>query len=138
MPKYEVGKRYVLFANAKDDWICPTVGWWQGRYEVRRDPATGTDLVHDSDGKPVYGFSGGAPLLRPRRKGDQPLKLTSFLSTVRRLIQRDDRQRAAKEAKERSGKDEETARPEKPAPPGKDPGLQPPPAKRTTGDGGGR
>lgn len=114
MPKFDAGKRYVLFTNAAEDWICPAVGWWQGRFTVKRDPVTGTDRVHDSDGKPVYGFSRGAPLLRPLRRGESPLRLDAFLTKVRRTIARQAREAAEQAARERARKPEKPAKPTDP------------------------
>ncbi len=109
MPGYEVGHRYVLFANAAEDWICPTVGWWQGRYELRRDEATGAELLHDSDGHPVYGFAAGTPLLLPTKEHPRALTQTEFQVHVVRALEaaerRAEKERAAEEAKERAAEE---------------------------------
>ncbi len=88
MPRFENGKRYVLFTNAEEDWICPAVGWWQGRYTVEYEDGTGQEILCDSDGRPVYRFASGAPLTNPARKGDRPMRLRTFLKRVSHLVDR--------------------------------------------------
>lgn len=95
MPKFEDGKRYVLFANATDDWICPAVGWSQGRYTVKTEKSTGQDILCDSDGRPVYLFVNGAPRTKPRREGDRPMRLSTFLKRVSHLVERAKRRQQA-------------------------------------------
>ena len=82
-----MGRRYVLFANA-DDWLCPAVGWGQGRYTVGIDEDTGREFPQDSHGHAVYRFARGVPVTKPRRKGDRPMTLAAFLKDVARLVKR--------------------------------------------------
>lgn len=90
MPEFEVGERYVLFAAPALDTLCPIVGWWQGRYRVL--PAIpGTEpVVGDSDGRPVYGFTNGLPVITPPDEEVKPLTLSAFVGLVEELL----RQRA--------------------------------------------
>lgn len=94
MPEFELDARYVLFANAKVDRICPVIGWWQGRYVVETD-ARG-DYVCDSDGRPVYGLEDGFPRLKPAEGEDAPMRLTAFLGAVREIVRK---REAAEEAR---------------------------------------
>jgi len=87
VPRFEVGKRYVLFANPDADEICPTVGWMQGRYVVRKDTKSTTERVYDSDGHAVYGFVAGAPLLKPTKDRPRALTLVEFQVEVLRAIE---------------------------------------------------
>jgi hypothetical protein len=97
MPRFEIGARYVLFAAPSIDPLCPAVGWWQGRYVVAPAPLGGEPTIADSDGRPVYGFAGGFPLLLPPREEARPMTLPAFLALVRELV-------GARELREKEGK----------------------------------
>ncbi len=57
MPEFQVGERTILFSVDDARLYCPVVGWYQGCYRVRLDPATGVDRVYDNDGLPVTSLS---------------------------------------------------------------------------------
>jgi hypothetical protein len=97
MPRFEIGARYVLFAAPSIDPLCPAVGWWQGRYVVVPAAGGGEPTIADSDGRPVYGFDRGFPLLSPSREEPRPLELPAFLALVRGLT--GDREKREQEEK---------------------------------------
>lgn len=83
MPEFEKGRRYVLFTADGLDRYCPAVGWWQGRYTVLPAASGGEDLLADSDGRPVYAFEGGVPVIERIRGKSGPMELRAFLDLVR-------------------------------------------------------
>jgi len=87
VPRFAVGARYVLFADAAGDGLCATVGWGQGRYELRRDPRTGALVVHDADGRPVHGFAAGLPVLAPTPDRPRPLTVEELQVEVLRALE---------------------------------------------------
>ena len=58
MPAFTPGDRAVLFVRGNGHDVCPLVGVWQGRFQVRYDADAGTEIVADNDGRPVVGVSG--------------------------------------------------------------------------------
>ncbi|MHC4861412.1 MAG: matrixin family metalloprotease, partial [Planctomycetota bacterium] len=85
VPEFSKGGRYLLFVARDHDPYCPTVGWWQGRYTILEGSDTSGELLADSDGRPVYGFVDGQPVLHPSRGQDGPLTLSAFADLVRGL-----------------------------------------------------
>jgi hypothetical protein len=72
MPTFSPGERALLFVAGNGRDACPLVGVWQGRFRLRRDPATGNDVVDDNDRNPVIARVGrrllrgaGAPTAQP-------------------------------------------------------------------------
>jgi hypothetical protein len=61
MPTFAVGDRAVLFVAGNGRDVCPLVGVWQGRFRVRFDAQSGTEVVETNDGKPVVELAGGQP-----------------------------------------------------------------------------
>lgn len=53
MPRFSIGETAVLFAVGNGQQICPLVGAYQGRFQVRRDPATAREQIYTHDGRPV-------------------------------------------------------------------------------------
>ncbi len=53
MPKFSVGETAVLFAVGNGQQICPLVGAYQGRFQVRRDATTAREHIYTHDGRPV-------------------------------------------------------------------------------------
>jgi hypothetical protein len=58
MPTFSVGDRAVLFVAGNGRDVCPLVGVWQGRFNVRFDPTQQTDVVETNDHTPVVGIAG--------------------------------------------------------------------------------
>jgi hypothetical protein len=88
MPRFEVGGRYLVFADAKRDPFCPAIGWHQGRYTVKTDPESRIEQLADSDGRPVYSFTGGQPVTTPPSEDAEPLTLDAGLEIVRELMKK--------------------------------------------------
>lgn len=58
MPAFTPGDRTVLFVRGNGHDVCPLVGVWQGRFQVRYDAVVGGEIVADNDGRPLVGVSG--------------------------------------------------------------------------------
>ena len=58
MPKFIVGDRDLIFLAGNLRYICPIVGWGQGRFKIRWDEAFGQDAVFDDADTPVTGVVG--------------------------------------------------------------------------------
>lgn len=107
VPKFAPGQRCLLFTNADVDKLCPAIGWWQGRYLLRQDPEDpkGVLRVHDSDGRAVYGFEDGRPVLTPAKEpgkpAPKPMLASDFEKHVTQLIAKAEeaRKKAAEAAK---------------------------------------
>lgn len=72
-PRFKVGRRYVLLTT-KDLGVEPfymPVGD-EGFYPLRNDSATGTLVVHDSEGRPVMGVIDGRIIALDRRSNRPP------------------------------------------------------------------
>lgn len=67
MPAFRIGDRDVLFVSPNKNAVSPLVGFWQGRFRVVRDAATGESLVRTFDGNPVMNGLGAK---RPAALGD--------------------------------------------------------------------
>lgn len=57
MPEFQAGERAIVFSVDDTRLYCPVVGWYQGCYRVRLDPASGDERVYDNDGLPVTSLS---------------------------------------------------------------------------------
>jgi len=57
MPTFTPGDRAVLFVRGNGRDVCPLVGVWQGRFQVRYDTGVGAEIVADNDGRPLVGVS---------------------------------------------------------------------------------
>ena len=58
MPTFTVGDRAVLFVAGNGRDVCPLVGVWQGRFNVRFDQERHTDVVETNDRAPVVAVAG--------------------------------------------------------------------------------
>ena len=74
-PRFEVGRRYVVFLDAEEP-LCGVTGWTQGVFRVERDP-DGVDRVYDHDGAPVSAVTDGSV-----ERGSSPMALSEFLAAV--------------------------------------------------------
>jgi len=58
MPTFNLGERAVLFVAGNGRDVCPLVGVWQGRFNVRFDQERHTDVVETNDRAPVVAVAG--------------------------------------------------------------------------------
>ncbi len=86
VPQFAPGERCLLFVAPDLDWICPVVGWEQGRYRIVTAAEGAGEVVQDSAGRPVYGFFDGYPVVVPPSAQARPMTLDSLLSAVRETI----------------------------------------------------
>ena len=73
MPKFERGQEVVLFLHPRDGFICPTVGWGHGKYQVDRSATDGIARVRRSNGESLRGLD---QISQPIHAG--PLETQSF------------------------------------------------------------
>ena len=50
VPKFQVGITYLIFVQGNGSTIFPVVGGHQGLFQIRRDPASGRELVYNASG----------------------------------------------------------------------------------------
>lgn len=84
MPSFTLGERNVLFVTGNGRTICPLVGVWQGRFNVRFDDTRGTEVVEASNGTPLVGLAAGELIHAPRRATAPTRAMT--LDEFRQLI----------------------------------------------------
>lgn len=58
MPKFVVGERALIFLAGNFQYLCPIVGWGQGRYKVKREHTSGKDFIFDDADTPVTEIRG--------------------------------------------------------------------------------
>jgi hypothetical protein len=85
MPTFAIGDRAVLFVAGNGRDVCPLVGVWQGRFNVRFDAARQTDVVETNDHTPVVAIAGrqivrGAAAAAPTGSASMPLNI--FLDAI--------------------------------------------------------
>jgi hypothetical protein len=98
MPRFQEGEEVLLFLYGNGVYVNPIVGWSQGRFDVERDPATGSEYLVDALGRAVMGVEGGAlqlgepsavgaPLQRAsaRDEAPPPMRLDDFVAEIGRL-----------------------------------------------------
>jgi hypothetical protein len=94
VPRFKAGDRVVLFVRRNGQQFCPIVGVFHGKFGVRKEEATGRDIVLKHDGKPLrhvteIGMGDDASLAPPGRAkavipdDAPPLSLSSFKTKVR-------------------------------------------------------
>jgi hypothetical protein len=54
IPRFEDGRTYVVFARGNGSHVFPIVGGAAGLFQVRREPATGQDLVFGARGETLW------------------------------------------------------------------------------------
>ena len=85
-PTFAKGDRAVLFLEgAPGGGRLSVVGWNLGRFEVRRDPQSGRDLVNDRTGGALYLDKDGRPV-DPGRRGVGRVELGDFLRQVEAIL----------------------------------------------------
>ena len=85
MPTFAIGDRTVLFVAGNGRDVCPLVGVWQGRFNVRFDPQRQTDVVETNDREPVVAVA-GRQIVRGRVTQDSAattaMPLSEFLDSI--------------------------------------------------------
>ena len=66
MPEFVVGEKNIIFLAGNSQFICPIVGWGQGRFKVRWDEVSRQEVVFDDRDVPVTEIR-GREILRAKR-----------------------------------------------------------------------
>lgn len=85
VPQFADGERVLLFAMDDPRLFCPVAGWFQGAFEVVRDPKSGEDVVADHEGRYVTALPGNEAQVDAR--GEGRVTLDAFRSRVLGLIE---------------------------------------------------
>jgi len=107
MPKFVSGERSIVFLAGNFKYLCPIVGWEQGRFKIKWDSVSGREVLFDSGDVSVTEISGnqiikarrerparGSPGvpdsgpvahldLQQQREERKPLSLHDFISAVK-------------------------------------------------------
>ncbi len=87
MPRFEVGRRYVLFLQKPRRTICPIVGWAQGCFHVERPAGAGAARVRTYDGRNVARIVDGKVVAHSDRIGktlaESFMTLDEFVAEIR-------------------------------------------------------
>ena len=54
VPKFRAGDRVILFVEGNGNQICPIVGVFHGKFGLRKDDKTGSEIVLMHHGKPLH------------------------------------------------------------------------------------
>lgn len=84
LPEFTPGDRAVLFVRGNGHDICPLVGVWQGRFQVRYDAGIDAEIVADSNGHSVVEISQGR--VRIASGGDRAASLPMTLDQFRQAV----------------------------------------------------
>ena len=58
MPNFVLGERNLIFLAGNHRYLCPIVGWEQGRFKIRWDGVSRREVVFDGANDPVTEISG--------------------------------------------------------------------------------
>ena len=86
MPRFEIGRRYVVFIRGNHRVACPVLGWWQGGFEVVRENEASPPTIRTYRGKRVLGITDGDIVVQPARATRAPtadLTLDEFVNRIR-------------------------------------------------------
>jgi hypothetical protein len=93
VPRFSQNERVVLFVTKNGIQFCPLVGIYHGKFGLRKDGATGREIVVKHDGKPLrdvaeIGAGDGAQFAAGRLKkdvdaGQAPISIDTFKVRVR-------------------------------------------------------
>lgn len=98
-PRFATGQQSILFVRGNGRQVVPLVGMRHGHYPLRRDPATGRDLVMRSGGRYLYNEAEVSlpesmdSVLQRRDPRAQPLTAAEFAARIRGVIQRPEQTR---------------------------------------------
>ncbi len=93
-PRFTPGQQSILFIQGNGRQVIPLVGMRHGHYPLRRDPATGRDLVMRSGGRYLYNEAevslpeNMGSLLQRRDPRAEPLTAAEFAARIRGVITR--------------------------------------------------
>jgi hypothetical protein len=89
MPRFEIGERDMLFVSGDRISSNPLVGFWEGRFRIVRDPATGGDVIRTHGGGPVFDGlpSAAPPPVRTLGTGGAPAVVGLSLGEFETLVQ---------------------------------------------------
>ena len=85
-PKFQRGKRYLVFVTGNGSVMFPLVGGHQGIFQMRTDAASGVSRVHDHTGRPMTrlpGRAAKAPVDSAGVDGGAPMTETAFVDAIR-------------------------------------------------------
>ncbi len=83
VPQFEAGERVLLFAQDDPRLFVPIAGWFQGAFQIVRDPRSGLDVVADHEGHFLSGFAGRDTL---GAAGETRVTLDEFTSRIRGYV----------------------------------------------------
>ena len=87
MPRFDVGRQYVLFLKDPGRSICPVVGWTQGCFCVQRSGEDGGPLVRTYDGRSASRVTQGKVVTDSDTSsvtpGDNDLTLDAFVAEIK-------------------------------------------------------
>jgi hypothetical protein len=89
MPHFHNGSRFILFVSSNRTEICPLVGMFHGKFNLKKDAVTGEELISRHDGSPVRleppapANAKSLPLPRPLTAAEFKQRIRSRVATVR-------------------------------------------------------
>lgn len=86
MPRFEIGRQYVLFIRGNHRVACPVLGWWQGGFEVVRENADSPPMVRTFRGERVSRIVNGDIVVVPdraTRASTTEMTLEQFVNDIR-------------------------------------------------------
>ena len=66
MPEFQAGGKHLIFMHGNRKYICPIVGWSQGKFNIVPDKVTGAEVILDDNNNPVTGVEGSTILKMPQ------------------------------------------------------------------------
>ena len=86
MPRFDVGKQYIVFLRGNERLVCPVVGWRQGCFHVRRESADQQPCVLTYDGNLVLRIRNGEVVASGQN--GEAIPLDRFLDEIRAGVAR--------------------------------------------------
>ena len=91
-PSFEKGGTYLLFIKGNGTIMFPLVGVDHGKFHIRQDPNTGTQVLYNAKGHIVVDIVGNEIVTRSPSTlvapSEPPLSLTSVLDSIRNRLAR--------------------------------------------------
>lgn len=75
MPGFEEGARDLIFLRGNYEYMCPIVGWGQGRFKVKMDEILGEEVIFDNNDEPIIKIENNDFIKPLSRKKEQVLIL---------------------------------------------------------------